>query len=262
MKSNKEFFTRILILIFFILITSSCAKKLSINQSFQKKYGKQVERIKVERTPPKQLAEDNVVERGPSAEDWRNSEKIAGEEYYAYVDVTKFSEDRMPQNFLPNGESYQNARAENPSNKLPEGMFEIAYNTNLHSPFRIIGAEFDGIEIPAEDAYNVKTAMSEKPYFLVGNEKLQRNINQINSQKTSQDIEISQILIKEEKQLKRKQKMIKIFGQDSVEMAFLKEDIKKAEKKSTLGKNASSSKGSNNTATQASASGFIRTTSK
>ena len=56
--------------------------------------------------------------------------------------------------------------------------------------------------------------------------------------------------------------MIKIFGQDSVEMASLKEDIKKVEKKSTLGKNALSSKGSNNTATQASASGFIRTTSK
>ena len=96
-------------------------------------------------------------------------------------------------------------------------MFEISYQSSSHSPFRAVGSEFDLINIPSEDYYGVKTAMSEKFYFLPGNGLLQKNINSISSDRSKNDVEISEVLIKEQRMLRKKRDMIRIFGENSLE---------------------------------------------
>lgn len=221
-------------LIFFAV--SSCAKdslEESANKNFEKKYGQQVKKISADRVPTKQQNKEVVVSTAPTPEELQaTASDKAKQDYYSYVDVAQFGE-KIPQAYLPNGEVYERTRGANPSNTLPPDMFEIAYNTNLYPPFRRAGVEFDRIEIPPFDAYGVKTEMSEKTYLLAGNASLQRNIDLVNSTKTPIDMEVSEIVIREHKQLKRKEKMIKIFGEDSIEIAELdkaKEAVKKEEK--------------------------------
>ena len=81
-----------------------------------------------------------------------------------------------------------------------------------------------------QDVYGVQTEMSEKSYLLAGNNSLQKNVDQINAEKTAEDIEMSEALINEQKQLRRKQRMQKTFGDDSLELALLENDSEKTEK--------------------------------
>lgn len=213
------------------LILCYCSSSLPpVNEAFEKKYGKEVEQIKIARTPAPGAANQSITTYPPTPEELRAEQNSAelSQNYYPYVDVTKFGE-RAPQNYLPNGEVYEQGVASRRSNALPEDMFEITYNVALYPPFRVSGKEFDAIKVPPADVYGVPTEMSSKSYLLAGNDSLQRNIDKINSEKSADDIEISETLIKEQKQLKRKEKMIKIFGKNSLEIASLekKEDKQK-----------------------------------
>jgi len=220
-KFSKFFFAFLLIP---FLYSCYSAKLPSINKNFEKKYGKQVEKIRLERAPSPDAKKQVTVFQSYAdldMSDVRNPSRNR----YAYVAVTKFGE-RPSQNYLPNYEDYQQAGSQ--LGALPSDIFEITYSTNPHSPFHRAGAEFDRILIPEQDVYGVQTAMSEKSYLLIGNGSLQKNVIGIQNDKTKSDIEASEVLIREQQELKRKQKMIRIFGKDSVELAYLeKEDAKK-----------------------------------
>lgn len=222
MKLLQKFLPEFLFLLLSFLLFS-CSTPDTQNAVFEEKFGAGFEKIKAERTPAKGSDSKIVVLQAPTAADLRDMANESNQNDYSYVDVSKFGE-KIPQAALPNGEFYEQARMQNPSNALPPDLFEIGYNTQVHPAFRRTGAEFDNISVPPADVYGVKTEMSEKPYLLAGNDSLQKSIIGINSEKTADDIEISEILIREQKQLKRKQKMQEIFGSDSLEMDRIEPD--------------------------------------
>jgi MreB/Mrl family cell shape determining protein len=59
---------------------------------------------------------------------------------------------------------------------------------------------------------------------------VKKNYNLAIGEKTAEDIEMSETLINEQKQLRRKQRMQKTFGDDSLEIALLENDSEKTEK--------------------------------
>lgn len=231
MPLQQKFLFKFLPFLILPFLLSSCTSSSlpATNESFKKKYGGQIDKIKAERTPSKEMQKDSLT---PQAFGQYESVAVAdpslpNSEYYAYVDVSKFGE-KFPQKYLPDGESYEQTRGRGPSNSLPPDVFEVSYNIGLYPPFRMVGAEFDGINIPESDIYGVKTEVSEKPYLLVGSNSLQKNIDHIEDTRTAEDVEFSEILMKEQKQLRRKEKMIKIFGHDSIELASLEKPEKKS----------------------------------
>ena len=102
------------------------------------------------------------------------------------------------------------------ANNLPEDMFSLIYGQTIDSPFLISGMEFDTITIPDHDRYGVASTLNDKRYFLAGNQILQKNIDEMTKQQSAEDIEFSEALIKEQKKLRRQQKLEKIFGDDPV----------------------------------------------
>jgi len=241
MKFLQNFSLQFFLFLSLLCSFSSCAPKTDINSAFNKKYGKEVQQTKIERTPSKEMNHETSYSTPPTEEEVIRS-LAATSEYFPYVDVAKFGE-KVPQSYLPNGEVYELSRAKNPANALPPNMFEIAYNTAVHPPFRRVGIEFDTITIPPEDVYGVKTEMSDKSYLLAGGDAMQKSIDKINNEKTADDIEMSEILIKEQKQLKRKQKMVKIFGQEgTIELASLEKSGEKKDNKKPNEANINSSK--------------------
>ena len=94
-------------------------------------------------------------------------------------------------------------------------MFQIGYNTDLHPPFTRAGLEFDNILVPEKDVYGVDTELAEKQYLLAGNNVVQNSVDFVHSERKEEDVELSEILIKERKKLRRRDKMIKIIGSDN-----------------------------------------------
>ena len=70
------------------------------------------------------------------------------------------------------------------------------------------------IKIPKKDSYGVVTAASNKKYLLVGNKSLQHSVDHIKAHRTHEDVRLSNVLIKENKNIKRRLKNIKVFGKD------------------------------------------------
>lgn len=172
------------------------------NKTFSGRYSKDIEEIKASRIDPSTIKLDPNAKLEFTAPVDQNSARytnnnVAVPEYYT---TQQFSNQMV----APSGFQF------------PVEMFENNYNPPINSPFRKIGAEFDAIDVPRQDAYGVKAGMSEKEYLLVSRKLLQKNVDQINKQRTPDDVENSEILISEQKKLKRKEKMIKIFGQESV----------------------------------------------
>ncbi len=195
----------------------SCSSLSDINKNFEKKYGKETKKIKAQRTPPKGSNHINVTVTPPTPREVEELQfQSTGQIPYGYTEVTKFGE-KSEQNFFLNGESYEQTIV-NPSGSLPPDLFEVTYLLGLSTAFQRKGAEFDAISIPLFDVYGVKTTLSDKTYLLGGNDALQRNIDQINSQKTKDDIEVSEILIREKNQQKRKERMVKIFGNEELRL--------------------------------------------
>jgi|GEM_PF-1187268 len=230
---EKNSFFQKAILVIFLLGTASCETE-NINENFEKKYKNDVKQFTAARTQPNQtngsISESpklNFAAPTPEVRISENSNTLepGSEQYYANVDFEEYSQ-VQPKEYMPNGSEV----ARN-SSKLPPDMFELNYRAKLSPPFRKSGFEFDLINIPPQDSYGVKTAMSEKEYLLVGNKSLQKSVDQINATKSKEDVEISEILIKEQRQLKRRQKMIKMFGEDSLPLDSAKsknkgEDVK------------------------------------
>jgi hypothetical protein len=253
MRFERRFSFHFSVFILLQLLLPSCSSSQNINEAFEKKYGKEIKKIKVARAPIKE-SNQQVVFITPPTEEEITASIAAESDYYPYVDVSKFGE-KMPQHYLPNAETYEQTKANNPANSLPSNMFEIAYNTTLYPAFRKTGTEFDRIEIPPTDVYGVKTEMSEKPYLLAGVDSLQKAIDQVSAEKTADDIEFSHILVKEQKQLHRQEKMEKIFGKNSIELASLEKPAEKKEEKKESKENLNLPQSQANKAV---ISGFIR----
>ena len=223
-------FLRILPLLFSFL-AYSCTPLQTVdidqpNEDFSKRFGSQIETIKAARVPQGDIPGKQVMYSAAPTPD-QIARETAGD-YYPYVDITKFGE-RIPQSYLPTAEYYGQARANDPSNALPQNIFDITYNTALYPQFRRIGAEFDVIKIPPQDAYGVQTAMSDKTYLLPGRAAMMKAVDLIEDEKTAQDSEIGVILVAEKKQIIRKKKARKIFGESEDELAEEK-DVKTKEK--------------------------------
>lgn len=191
----------------------SCSKQTDVNKTFNKKYSEEVKFIKSERTFPESKKKEILPLPLPSLEEFRNSDDGKLKNTYRYRNIARFA-DKKDVNTSPNNESYENLADSN----VPPNVFEANYNTSFHVPFRRAGVEFDYIEIPERDVYGVKTAMSDKHYLFPGNASLKKNIIQIKAEQTSDDIENSETIIKEQRLLKRKQRMIRNFGSDSSEL--------------------------------------------
>lgn len=230
MGFSAKFSFRFIALILLSMSLYSCKNDAKdYNSAFNKKYGQEAQKMKAARLPENPDSKKEMVPLGAITVEEATAATVNTKGYYAYVDIAKFG-DRSPQNYMPNGEVYEQTKAGNPANSLPPDMFEITYYAGLYPPFSPAGVEFDRINVPPQDVYGVQTKLSDKQYMLAGNAALQRSVDHINKEKTADDVEISEILIKEQKELRRRQKMLKAFGPEVlVEMVYLEEKSEQKE---------------------------------
>lgn len=208
-KSLSKYFA---ILLFFLL--ASCSSKETVNEAFARKYAKDIARINSARMAGDRATSKEMTSFAmPTVADIKRERAQNGGGYYAYVDIKKFGE-KTPKNYFPNAEIYQKSVVSHPNQRLPEDMFDLSYNTSLYPPFSKSGLEFDNIKVPNQDAYGVKTQLAEKQYLLAGNGAIQKTVDFMQSKRQKDDVEFSKILIKEQKRLRRREKMIKIIGSD------------------------------------------------
>jgi hypothetical protein len=229
----QNFFLKNSFFILPLLVIGFCGSSLAKpNDDFEKKYGKEVKKIKLQQTntASNNNKKNQPITLYPPTLDEINKDVFSQESlYYPYVDVAKFGQD-LPKNYFPNHETYEQARAQKNLNSLPENLFEVSYDTNLYPSFSKFGAEFDAIIIPPHDVYGVKTKLENKPYLLAGNKFLQKSIDQINSEKTKEDIEMSEILIKEQKKINLERRMIEVSDEESFENSSSKKMAIKKDK--------------------------------
>jgi hypothetical protein len=186
-----------------IFAAFSCASEDPANESFQKKYSKTLESIRVQRSEP-QIKPSREVVRATGSQDWRDP---------------NFNPN---QKLMPGGVDFSGV------DKLPADMFDISYNLTNHPRYKKIGEEFDGIEIPDEDFYKVQTEASDKAYLLVNGHILRKNIEQIKGMTTDKDLSNSIIIISEFKEKQRQQKMLQVFNEGG------EDDDKKENKKKPI----------------------------
>lgn len=212
-----------IILLFFVI---SCEKPVDPNAVFNKKYGQQILQKRqenaqlIDQQAKSQQQKKSFNALDPNSPDYARSY----DSNFAHSDISKFGQ-KYSKHHLPNGETYQQLRARNPSNSLPKDIFEITYNRVGYKSFKKNNQEFDNIAIPKNDAYGVTTNLAKKPYLLVGNNVLQNTVDHMRSSRNKYDVENSKIIITEQKKLRRQQKMIKIFGNSN----FLDQDLSNKE---------------------------------
>lgn len=199
---------------------SSCSPRniADINEHFRATFGGPVKKISQSRTPPPDLGSYPTVVNEPISP------------FLPPVQRQRPFPGQRPNQFGP--ESAASSYA--PMEKLPEDIFDLTYSTQQLPPFVALGSEFDMIEVPSHDYYGINTGMKEKSYMIVGNLDLQKDVDQINNNRSETDIEISETLIKERQKQRQKYKMQKIFGEDvaTLEKQKIKEeDILEAENK-------------------------------
>lgn len=229
-------------LAFFCLFFTSCSTKTDINRVFKEKYGKEIEQIKTDRKPP-EIKQDNQTRRSfeiPTSENIDSFVKPKDSEpqqYYANVDEKEYAQVK-PKQFFPDSNVYVEGKS---TQTLPDNLFDLSYNTTLSPAFRPVKSAFDLVKIPSHDYYGVRTALDEKQYVVVGNNYLQKNVDEINFGRSKEDIEMSKELINEKRQIKRQYKMTKIFGTKTSEKKGdvkqdVESDLKKDEAKENEGK--------------------------
>lgn len=199
---SASFVCNIILVILLISLGSCSSNAVDSNKNFQEKYSANIAKIKAERVEPKsaQSSDTKLNFTSPIDQDFSR---------YTNDNTQKFPEFYSTQQFA-------NQPVAPSGFRMPAEMFENNYNPTIASPFRKIGVEFDAINIPNQDAYGIKSEMSKKEYLLMSRGLLQKNVDQINAQKSADDIKNSEELIAEQRKLKRKIKMIKIFGHESV----------------------------------------------
>ena len=216
--------------------SSSPEFKFSENETFQRKFGYQIEKIKRERTQslPEKSSKNNLdptqssnlfvpISQSDMGQDKSNS--------FDYVDISHIGS-KQPQQHFPNYETYQQGIANNPDKDLSPRIFEISYNTYLNPPFDESSQEFDFIEIPETDSFGVKSSASYKNYTLVPLNSIQNAINTINLSKTVEDVEFSKKMIVEKKALLRRKKLDR-FQEKNQYVKFFQDQSNQASNKAT-----------------------------
>ncbi len=193
-------FVRILACLASFFLFSCSNSVFKSNEVFESKYGDNVKMI-------------NALRQDKSVIDIKNKLDFTAEfenddSRYTNQNVT------IPEQYST--QQFYNQAPDNSGFTGPREMFDVTYAQTINTPFRKIGAEFDVIEIPPQDAYGVRVGMQNKEYLLVSRKLLQRNIDQMNTERTKEDIENSNVLISEQKSLKRRARMTKIFGSNAV----------------------------------------------
>jgi len=232
-KLYQSFLIGTLLLLSLSIFSCTSSSIKNYNEVFETKYGEEIKKISFERQN-----ELNAIGSVKTPQGFDNAQeelvKEYREQYYPYADIAKLG-DNPRENFLPNGEVYQQIKERNPQESLPSDMFFITYNTNNHPQYSYDGSEFDAIVIPPQDAYGVKTELLQKPYMMAGNNNVQRSVDRLQKRLNEENIELSKTIISEKKQLRRQQKMVKIFGENDLENSKIlvveqnKTDTKKVE---------------------------------
>jgi hypothetical protein len=211
----QNFFLLIIISLFFLVLTS-CTYKVEMNQineSFEEKYGSEIDAMLKQKgvynKKGKIISRSQTFYSTPPTRAEVERKYLKNETYQGYVGVEKYV--TMPRRRIVSAREVYQA-VPSASSRLPDDMFYITYNTQVHPPFSRIGKEFDQINIPRYDAYGVKTEMSEKIYLLAGNGNLQKTIDEVRNSRTADDPEISKILIEEANRIQNNKRARKIFG--------------------------------------------------
>jgi hypothetical protein len=212
-----KFFYKSKIKICIILFLTSCLRPDDqnffagdeINKNFEKKFGSQIEEIKMGRAI-EEVDQDSEVFNSKDPKNlfspegqFTNGDNISNS--FDYVDKSYFGSPQ-PKQFFPSYETYQQGISNNPNQGLSPKIFEISYNVFLNPPFNILGEEFDYIDIPKVDAFGVKSSSYNKNYTLIPIRSLEKAIAQINKSKTPEDIEFSKKIIAERKAIIRNKK--------------------------------------------------------
>lgn len=219
----------VIVLSFLTQILQSCSSgQKNYNKNFEEKYGLEIEKIKSERQSE---LESTQIFNTPQTFNQSQEEllKESSESYFPYADIAKLG-DNPHENFLPNGEVYQQTKNQNQKESLPEDMFVITYYTQLHPQYRYDTSEFDNIKIPHQDAYGVKTQSLQKSYLMAGNDNLQRSVDHLQKRVNEENIDLSKTIIAEQKQMRRQERMKKTFGENDLTNAKKLNEEEKKEK--------------------------------
>lgn len=211
---HKIFSKKLCVPLFGVLFVACSSEKLpDSNKTFNEKYAVEVQKIKAVR----------VEQISSKSQERMNFNAPLDQDLSRYtnnnVTVPEYYTTRQFANQVLNDPGF-NSQIE---------MFENSYNPSIRTPFRKIGAEFDAIDIPSKDAYGVNSGMSDKEYLLVSRKLLQKNVDQINVERSGNDIKNSEILIEEGREIKRKERMKNIFGRDSIELDESRQKNKSAD---------------------------------
>jgi len=217
---------KILSIVCFCGLTSSCFPTVSntssvVNEEFREKFSSQISMINSKRNELENEEENfgnsDLVQKTTNNpyDNPALSLGVAGPVPGAggYIDTSKISLKKHEDNF-PSRQDLDGMIANFSQRSLPIDMFNISYNTAQHPPFFQYGGDFDKIEIPKYDAYQIVTNLDEKPYFIVSSDSLQKNIDKIIKSRREEDTEFSEILIKENKSLRRQKRLNEIFSSD------------------------------------------------
>lgn len=118
---------------------------------------------------------------------------------------------KKPRMFLPNMTTFKEGREKVFSNKIPADIFEIKYNTSQHPPFQISGINFDLIHIPEKDAHGILSTLEEKIYPLPPRNIVAKNVQQLLSRRTREDVDFSQELISENELIRKQIQVNKLY---------------------------------------------------
>lgn len=207
---NKGF-----IAIITLIILSSCSQDISlrVNKDFKSKYAEQVQMINAHRQNSRGGGGAPL-----NIEDFNQDNNPFLARNSAPSPMMQMQAQNPRQDQRQSQRSTQREQDPNAPQKIPQDVFDLNYNLALNPPFMVFGHEFDTIEIPSYDFYGIKSTMDDKPYLIAGNLALQKDIDFINNSRDDLDVEISETLIKEQKELRRQQKLKKIYSGEATEL--------------------------------------------
>lgn len=223
-----------------IALVSYIASSCSSPTPFEAKYGEEIKKINSSRLETVTEKKEVTLSSPPSPEEIAASlSKQDNSNKYSYVDVDKFAEKK----YFPDKDYYEQMKVYNPSNILADDIFVPRYNTVLASKFHHTGSEFDRIKTPAYDAYSISAILSNKNYVMIGNDAMQNSIDIVNDSRDRRDLLASKIIIKEQREIKQKQRMEKYFGDNDSPLEIIgdKDNIAK-EKKDEKAKSSAAKK--------------------
>jgi len=199
---------------------SSCNKDYDPNEKFNKKYGQQIMHRKM---PENKKTFYDLKKEAPRPFQPITSEEVYLDsikrqvQYFPYSKINRFGQ-RFDGGYLDRAQALSQSVINSSSQRISSDVFDIVYFAGPYESFDYKGARFDGIRIPIRDRYGVETSFANKEYLNPGNNALQKSVESFNKNRGEDSIAMTEILIREQKDLRKKQKMIDIFGYEDYAM--------------------------------------------